>query len=678
MKAFIQSLAPILSAIFVFSGVSRTSADDVLISQFNDAGALSGWRFDFGGVTNLIEFDGTQDANGDSASGSLKVTFGFNSGLAGENKGAVTLDLPVALDGSDYLTMEMDVRIEPGSAADGAGNSGYLQMVIRNTDGYAWNSQFGGNVSTNSGWRHITATTSGARERIRAITIELFGGAGLTGPVVFYLDNIKFTRPAQARDIFVTQFNDAAALTPWRFDYGAVTNLIEFDSSQDASNNPASGSMKVTLGFDGAFAGENKGGLTMDLANPIDASTHLSLEMDVKVSPGSATDTSGNSGYFQLVVRYGEFYDWNAQFGANLLISDGWRRIRVSPPVPPVDNIRAFTIELFGGAGLTGPVTFNIDNLKFTTTNVAPPMPTMSVERPIRGLNLIPASGQFERQNIAATNTPGLEWLGSPDPVTYALTIHKYPGPSHSGFQTHLFLVPGAPGDSAPDYSQPHMVFLDIQAQANGSAFAAFRYKTNEPSGNAFLYRAAPAGGTLGGLGSPTAVGTWSLTFSEDTNVVLRTPDGTTGNFALPPEAAALFSGQLSVFVGAQANGGGNLGQTVVLRAIEISKGGSVVFEDNFLTDAELDSQKWTVIAGTPYGVQLVGPDAAFWLSWTIPDAGFFLQTSDLPSWVNTGWTASLFGPLKRVLVYHYTDNPVPGRIYAPSPDLGFFRLFRP
>lgn len=682
MKSLLQSVAPILGAIFVFGGISLgTAADDVLISQFNDASSISRWRFDFGGVTNLIEFDATQDADGDVASGSLRVAYGFDAATlhpSGNNKGAVTIDLPVALDGSTYLTMEMDVRIEPGSATDSAGNSGYLQMVIRNTDGYVWNPQFGGNVSTNGGWRHIAATASGARERIRAITIELFGGAGLTGPVVFHIDNLKFTRPTQARDIFVTQFNDATATNDWRFDYGPVSNLIEFDSSQDASNNPASGSMKVTLGFDGTLAGENKGGLTLDLANPIDASTHLSLEMDVKIAPGSAIDASGNSGYFQLVVRYGGFYDWNPQFGGNLRISDGWRRIRVSPPVPPVEDIHAFTIELFGGAGLTGPVTFNIDNLKFTTTNVVPPSPLMAVDRPIRGLNLIPASGQYERQNIAATNTPGLGWLGSPDPVAYALTIQKYPGASHSGFQTHLFLVPGAPGDSAPDYSQPHLVFLDIQAQGNGTVFAALRYKTNEANGNNFLYTAAPVGGTLGGVSSSTGIGTWSVTFSEDTNAVVRTPDGTTGNFALPPGAAALFAGPMSVFVGAQANGGGNLGQTVILNSFQISKGGSVVFEDNFLTDTELDLQKWVVIAGTPYGVQLIGPDVAFWLSWTIPDSGFFLQTSDLPSWINTGWTASLFGPLKRVLVYHYTDNPVPGRIYVPSPSHGFFRLFRP
>jgi hypothetical protein len=112
----------------------------------------------------------------------MKITFGFDAAAlnpAGNNKGAVTIDLPTPLDGSDYLSMEMDLRIETGSAADGSGNSGFFQMVIRNTGGYSFNSQFGStvttNVTTNGGWRHISVPPSGAREDIRGVTLELFG-----------------------------------------------------------------------------------------------------------------------------------------------------------------------------------------------------------------------------------------------------------------------------------------------------------------------------------------------------------------------------------------------------------------------------------------------------------------------------------------------------------------------
>ena len=677
---------PLLAAIALTAAIlafpQQNRAEDIIISQFNDANSLTGWRFDFGGVTRTIEFDATQDANSSATSGSMKITFGFDASLGGNNKGAVTIDLPAALDGLSFATMEMDLLIDPGSAADANGNSGFFQMVIRNGDGYAYNPQFQGNVSTNGGWRHISANVSGGRDRIRAITLEL--GNSLTGPVAFHVDNLKFTKPTLARDVVVSRFDDASALTGWRFDYGGVTNLIAFEPSQDASNNAASGSLKVTFGFDAETlhpgVDNNKGAITLDLSSPIDASTYQTLEVDMKIDPASVTDGSGNSGYFKLVVRYGGFYDWNQQFEGNLRINDGWRRIRVAPPVPPVNDIYAFTMELYGGGALTGPVTFYVDNLKFTTTNVAPTSPTLAVERPQRGLNLIPTSGQNQRQNIVSTNDPGYGWVGSSEPVTYSLTIHKHPDVSHSGFQTHMFLVPAAPVDSVPDYNQPHIIFLDIQSQASGAAYAQFRYKTNEPSGNAFLYRTG--GGTLGGVSSPSPLGTWSMTFTEDTNVTVTAPGGAIGNFTLPAGAAALFANPLAVWVGAQPNSGPNIGQTVILSNVRVTKGTTTLLEDNFLADETLNAQKWQVFAGDPNGVKVIGSDVAFWLSWTIPDSGFALQhtsTLEIPeSWANTGWVAPLIGSMKKILVYHFTETQDAGKRYAPSASQGAFRLRHP
>ena len=682
MKVFSRSIVVALAVLAAITQQIR--GDDIFVSQFNNAGSLSGWRFDYGGVTHSIEFDGAHDANNDSASGSMKITLGFDAAAlnpSGNNKGGITIDLPAGLDGSSYLTMEMDLRIDPSSATDGGGNTGYFQMVIRNGGNYDWNPQFGGNVKTNEAWQHISVTAVGARDNIRGITLELYGGGGITGPVVLYVDNLKFTKVTPARDIVVSRFDDASSIANWRFDYGGVTNLIAFAPSQDASNNPASGSLKVAFGFDSALdlSENNKGAVTLDLSTPYDASTYQTLEVDVKLDPASATDAGGNSGYFQLVVRYGSFYDWNPQFGGNLRIGDGWRHIRIAPPVAPVSDVSAFTIELSGGAGLSGPVTFYVDNLKFTTTNVPPPSPTMAVQFPGRGLNLIPTSGQYQRQNIVSTNDPGYGWVGSTEPVTYSLTIHKYPDASHTGFQTHMFLIPGQPTDSAPDYSQPNLIFLDIQSQNGGGAYVQFRYKVNEPAGNTFLYGA----GTLGGVSSPSSLGTWSMTFTDDTNVTVTAPGGAVGNFKLPAAAAALFANPIAVWVGDQPNSGGNIGQTVILSGVRVTKGAATLLDDDFLADENLDSQKWQVFAGDPAGVRVIGSDAAYWLTWTTPDGGFRLQYTPSPedpdSWVNSTWPAPpLMGPLKRILVYHYTDTPQPGKIYEPSPDHAYFRLFHP
>ena len=686
MSASFKSLAGLILAGFAIILLAATSrAEDVIVSDFNDASGISRWRFDYGGVTRLIEFDATQDANGSPVSGAMKVTFGFDSALAGNNKGAVTIDLPTPLDGSGYLTMEMDLKIETSSATDGSGNSGYFQMVIRNTDGYQFNSQFGSNVRTNDDWRHIRASPlTGGRERIRAITLELYGGPALTGPVIFYVDNVKFTQPATAHDVIVSQFNNSSSLTGWRFDYGGVTNLLRFDPTQDATNNPASGSLKVTFGFSAALdaTGNNKGAITYDLPTPLNGTLYASMEMDFKVEPGSAEDFDYNNGYLKMVIRNTSSYSFDVQFEGTVNTNGGWRHIRVSPLTGVFSDIRAITLELYGGPTLDGPVTFFVDNLKFTETNPPPAGPTLSVQRPIRGLNLIPASGQYERQNIATINS-SYTWIGRPDPTRYSLTLSSYPDATHAGFQTHVFLVADPPGvESAPDYSQPNVIFLDIQGQANGSAFAAFRYKTNEPSGNNFLYRAAPNGGTLGGVSSPTPIGTWSLTFSQDTNVTLTAPGGAVGNFTLPPEAAALFGQQLMIYIGAQANSGGNLGQAVVVSKFESVTGDTLLLDDDFPFYLSFEGLSWQVAAGTPAGVQIAGPDSLFWLSWTIPDSGFFPQWSadltDSSSWAASGWTAPLIGSTKRVLLHRHTDFPLTGNFYLPDSDRAFFRLLKP
>lgn len=132
----------------------------------HNPGSVSGWHFDNGGVTSLIEFDPAQDASNNPASGSMKVTFGFDAAKLhprDNNSGALSIWLPGTLDGSSFLTMEMDLKIEPGSAADRAGNSGFFEMSIRNGGKWHFNVQFKGNVSANSGW-HL----AGRSFRIRA------------------------------------------------------------------------------------------------------------------------------------------------------------------------------------------------------------------------------------------------------------------------------------------------------------------------------------------------------------------------------------------------------------------------------------------------------------------------------------------------------------------------------
>ena len=173
----------------------------------------------------------------------------------------------------------------------------------------------------------------------------------------------------------------------------------------------------------------------------------------------------------------------------------------------------AFNINCYGGENVplytnTTPTKMWIDNVYVKLSNVPTPPPTMlTVTDPVSGLNLFSSSAssdQYQRTSIKLNNSAGAGWLGQSG-LTYALTIKNFPsGATYPGYQAHLFITTGPGTSSALDYADPNLIFLDIKQNANGTANGTFRYKTNQPNGNAMVYGA----GTLGSVASsPCQVG---------------------------------------------------------------------------------------------------------------------------------------------------------------------------
>ena len=295
-----------------------------------------------------------------------------------------------------------------------------------------------------------------------------------------------------------------------------------------------------------------------------------------------------------------------------------------------MDSIGRFWVKIWSGNpanGFTGTTTLWVDNITLNANqDVAPPAPpTVAIAKAVPGLQLFAsqAGAQYSRQNIYTVNSTGYSWVGAAGPVTYSVTLANYPDASHSGFQTHLFLVPGSgipTFENSVDYNRPNVIFLDIGNNAAGTAYASFRYKTNLPNGNSMIYGA----GTLGGVGSPTPNGTWSLTFSGNTAITLTSPSGATTSLELPADAAALFADPLHVYVGAQPNQLGNIGQSVTVTRVQITGVASPI-DDNFSAGA-LDSAVWRIAAGDAAGVLTVPTGYAYWLHWSLPDDGFTFE----------------------------------------------------
>lgn len=488
---------------------------------------------------------------------------------------------------------------------------------------------------------------------------------------------------AQTPDYIVSEFDAPGDLAAWARWWGSASQLYEHDAAVDADNDAASGSLRATIGFDFAtYGGDNQFALIGGFPQ-LDGSLYTNLVFDIRWDPASPRRTSGDHGWLEYGFRAGGFrQSW---LGAFAVPTHGnW--IRVVAPIPPtladLGTVSGVVFKMWAGnagSALTGTATFWVDNIKLIaiTNDIPIPPPTLSISRPERGLNLTAShpTEQFQRQNIRTIST-ATSWLGQFDPVTYAITIAKFPDSAHSGFQAHMFLAPPSqlpfgPGDNSPDWNAPNVIFWQIANNADGTAYTRFMYKTNQPSGNDQFWGV----GTLAVTGSATPTGRWSLTFNSSTEASITTPDGSVTNFSIAPEVVALFENQLDgnplyAWFGAQPNNSGNIGQEAIISRIEIDREFDSI--DEQFTDPALNATRWAVVAAHPAGVVAVPPDATAWVKWTLPDVNFTLQNTatldDANSWQDTPLAPVQIIDHKRVLI---TPATFPG-------DKAFFRMRKP
>jgi hypothetical protein len=239
------------------------------------------------------------------------------------------------------------------------------------------------------------------------------------------------------------------------------------------------------------------------------------------------------------------------------------------------------------------------------------------------------------------------------------------------------YFVPGAAGlESSPDWNETNCIFMDLENYPDGSGDWRFRYKTNSPppNGNGTYYT-----DVLAELRDPAGLlGTWTITFSNNTDVTMTSPTGMKTNFTFSADKVAYFADgggaalPLYHYIGARANGAGNYGLNATFSRVQIT-GSPDTLDDNFLTDSGLDTGLWQMATASAASIQLV-PTASnplYWLNWTLPDGGFVLQSSsDLltGTWNDTGAAPITLFPGRKVLI-------TPGDL--PDPNQGYWRLIK-
>lgn len=448
--------------------------------------------------------------------------------------------------------------------------------------------------------------------------------------------------------------SSTASFVQW---WGTAT--MTWDGLNDAANDPLSGSVQYVAPFVGAGGEQfmthntiaNRWG--WDGGFILDATTYTNFSFDIKVDPSSPLTPGGN--YGNLEVGY-TVNGWGTTYLPTYVIpasATNWTHVDrpLNPTMGNINTVVGSFFKMWSNGAHTNTLTFNIDNVKFSKPFVAPviPPPTVGIE-PVKAtgvqITMDQDGQQWQRDAIASPSAAGnCLWNGfGATPVTYSFTISDFPDvATHPDFEAHMFLVNGdtvGVGDQTYggcDWNAADIAIVTIQS-GGGGFNAQFQMKTNRPNNNPLNdVTNRPAS-----IHTSTILGTWSLTFTHNTNVTLSGPGGVSTNFVIGEDAVlnnfspAVSFIQFGFHKQDGANDGHNNGISGTISQIQ-KTGGDFVFNDTFNGAAYDSNYAWRKTSGT--AVNHVPSGSKWWVNWTKPYSGFYLQTA-----------ASVTGP--------WTDSP--------------------
>lgn len=500
----------------------------------------------------------------------------------------------------------------------------------------------------------------------------------------------------------ITAWTFDTAIPGWTITWGGQGNC-SWDGAQDANGNAGSGSLKVVdtwgngdqlvcLGWFSGSAWWNNPSTVVDLT----LYTNISFKVKWDAANSTVEIPSFNSTQEGLAL-WAVPADNSAWITVAYTVipntaSNGWVKVNVpiNPTTPGLSTVYGLGFKKWTGNGYTGTGAFWVDDIEIQAA-VAPPAPP-TVSAPIKatqGLNVIASTAGnsfYDRQSVRLVPTTDLSWIGRAtvgNPVSYSFTIKDFPtGAASYGAEAYLFLAPGPTQNDmnflqAPDWNNTNCVVVMVQEGAEGGIMR-FQYKVNEDNNNAMYnggtqtvtdsvstnywsFTNAPGSlpggpvfvqvspgvtnvsaetGNLGSVTNSSPLGTWTVTFTSDTNIKLTAPNGNISSFVLPANIASKFSDVdgFYVYLGMQANNAASLNRQVVYSNFSISGIPSPISQ-NFQAQSVLDNTTWikTVSAGQA-GVLIVPTNAPYWIQWTLPDGGYSLETAG--TLTGSSWTS--------------------------------------
>jgi hypothetical protein len=462
----------------------------------------------------------------------------------------------------------------------------------------------------------------------------------------FALGAVVLTSPvARAQDLIVDSFPNAQTVMQgndpgldWA-NYRGENVTVTWDPNQQSPGNPNPGAMYVSVNWpavtdpayttawtDIQFAFSTGGSFA--------SSNYIQFDCDIKVDVTNSSLAIDGSDYgaIELIVNN----PWNNVVGwAQLIDTNGWQHFTGFFSALPGGDYNEAIVGLIsqGTDTLTNTVDYWIDNVRFTavpTVNTNQP-PLAIAKAPPPGLTCIcsQGGGTYQRQMIRSANST-YSWntsSGAGNTTSYSMTIASYPASTYAGFEDQMFLIPqsgmiGAPQDDNIDWDSSDVVDMEVGFGPGNTAVGTFQYKVNQSSSwNASLIVTLPC--TSGPLG------TWTLTFNDNTNITMTAPNGASTNFTMNSSDAAIFQNPLFIYLGDQPNFNANIGQSSTFSHFTTS-GAVGTINDNFISyqpagrPYTLDPGIWADdTAADTTGIVVSAPDAKYWITWPIPDGGF-------------------------------------------------------
>lgn len=675
----IHQLLPAALAGLVLGATSLWAANPIVVDTFDSESETNAWTL-LDPADGALYWDNTEDAGGTGAKGSLKVVL-LGSAGATQIQPQVNLGTKTFNSGV-YYSLSFDVKVDPASSWNGS-DYGHIQAVLRNSamswEGINWTLM----DSSYTNWTHMdvgfVATAQNPYDTIQYLVFQVQGV--YLGDVVIYLDNIQIN-PAPFT-YFFNQFTNSDEAAQWSWANWSQPGSLQWVTSPDAGGATPAGSLQISNAF--LDNPSNYQQVVFSKNVNFDPSRFTYLDLDVRLDPNSfpSADDAGY-GDFSVILEGMPNYFW-ATLGTHTLTgadSNNWVHLSFPMGGMGLTNVDKLILKVgrgwsdaSGGHGMTNTVIYYVDNIKVWTPQSSP---TVSLRKSGPGgleFDFTNPNDQWTRQGIV---TPSYAryfgWYNAGAPVSYSFTITNYsPAAANPGFEAHVYLVnydtlvnpQNDETASAVDWNAADIMSAKIQNNASGGVDFSFNFKTNLPAAN--------INQTVASLHAESALGTWTLTFNDNTSGTMTTPDGTSTNFSISPDVAARFSGQMVLHFGTFKNNFVNNNASATFSQVQVT-GGSYPFVDTF-PGPGLNSDPlnpfWRV-AGDPNGIVWIPAGTAWWLDWTLPDTGFTAQSAPSVTgpWTSAGITYILQGTTRN-------SGAVP-QSEMPAGSSAYFRLVKP